>query len=44
MKKNYENASVEVVEIDGADVIATSSQKPSTGNNGDNEVDAGGKW
>ena len=43
MTKNYENASVEVVEIDGADVIAT-SQKPTTGNNGDNEVDAGGKW
>ena len=32
-----------VVKIDGVDVIAT-SQKPTTGNNGDNEVDAGGKW
>ena len=43
MKKDYENASVEVVKIDGIDVIAT-SQKPTTGNNGDTEVDAGGKW
>ena len=43
MKKDYEIASVEVVKIDGGDVIAT-SQKPTTGNNGDNEVDAGGKW
>ena len=42
MKNNYENANLEVVKIDGVDVIAT-SQKPNN-NNSDNEVDGGGKW
>ena len=38
MKKNYENASIEILSFSALDVITTSN------NNGDNEVDAGGSW